>query len=133
MCYKTNTIVTAVAGLMLAGAVLSAQSGAAASFSGRLMDTLGRELPDAAVTLTNAATGAQYGARSDGEGRFRFAGIDAGTYDVGADVPGFITRYRLTVRAGQAATRDVALQIGLLHETITILSRSPASSSNVPR
>ncbi|HEV3062483.1 MAG TPA: TonB family protein [Vicinamibacterales bacterium] len=129
MCYKNNilsgVLVAAVAfipfiplGSLAAPPAASAQGGG--TFSGTLVDAVGRVLPDRPLTLTNVQTGARHQTRSDGSGRFTFAALDGGDYTLDATVPGFAGSYRLSLASGQQLQRDVALQVGAVHETVAI-------------
>lgn len=90
------------------------------SVTGSVVDPLGAVLPNARVTLTQPARQARYEIRTDRLGAFEFVGLPDGEYTLEVETPGF-ERYRdgLTV-AGQPLRRSIALQIGMLHETITI-------------
>jgi len=114
--------------LPLAGLVASAQT-ASASFSGSLIDAVGRILPNATLVLTSAQTKQKYEGRSDDAGHFALTGLPAGEYQLGARLPGFATSQgRVTLEAGQALERDVALQIGALQETLMVTGRDRAPS-----
>jgi beta-lactamase regulating signal transducer with metallopeptidase domain len=111
----------------LAGLAASAQS-TTASFSGLLIDAVGRILPDTTLTLTNAQTSEQRDLKSDPAGHFAVTGLPAGDYLLDAKRPGFATSQgRVTLDAGQNLVRDVALQVGAIHETIMIASTRGSS------
>ncbi|MBI3402073.1 MAG: carboxypeptidase regulatory-like domain-containing protein [Acidobacteria bacterium] len=104
----------------LAGLVASAQS-STASFSGVLVDAVGRIMPDTTLVLINVQSKERKEIRSDATAHFAFAGLAAGDYTLEATRPGFNTSQgRMSLEAGQSLVRDVALQVGDLHETITI-------------
>jgi hypothetical protein len=143
MCYKNNTlafgflvaVVAFVPGAGLAAASPDFAQGGGA-FSGTLVDAVGRILPDRPLTLTNVQTGARHQTRSDGSGRFAFAALDSGDYTLEAAVPGFSGSYRLSLASGQQLQRDVALQVGAVHETLAIQASDdrlpPRSRTAVP-
>ena len=111
--------------LPIAGLVASAQ--ATAQFSGTLVDTVGRMLPDTPMALSNATGNQKHQARSDQNGHFSFAGLTAGDYVLEVERPGFaLTQGRVTLAAGQSLLQDVALQLGELQETISIYDGPPA-------
>jgi hypothetical protein len=115
----------------LAGLVASAQS-TTASFSGSLIDAVGRILPDTTLTLTNLQTNEKHDITSDPIGRFAVAGLPSGDYVLNAKRPGFEKlQGRLTLEAGQSLVRDVALQVGALQETIKV-SATPGSPTPPP-
>jgi TonB family protein len=123
-CVATAIVVLGLT-LPLAGLGAAPQTGPA-TFSGTLLDTIGRILPDVPMTLTNVESGRKYDAHSDASGHFVFAGLTAGDYELDAPMPGFATRYRLTVKAGQRLQELVTLQLGSITETITV-TPSPAA------
>ena len=107
------------------------------TFLGSLLDTFGRVLPDKPMMLTNTVTDARHESRSDQTGHFTFTGLAAGEYDLDAPVPGFTTRYHVTLRAGQQVQRDITLQLGSIKETITVTSaprpeRTPPQVVDLP-
>jgi beta-lactamase regulating signal transducer with metallopeptidase domain len=116
----------AIAATLLAVAIPIAGFGAApqtgpASFSGRLVDTIGLMMPDDAIVLTHTTTKATRETRTDPSGYFNFTGLEPGDYRIDVSKPGFKTGYRVALAPGQALQRDITLQIGSLQETITIV------------
>jgi TonB family protein len=123
--------VTRFAGVAIAAALLAitipiagfgaaAQSGPA-TFAGRLVDTIGRMMPDEAIVLTHTVTKGVHEGRSDASGYFSFAGLEPGDYDIEVRAMGFAPKYRASLGAGPALQRDITLQLGSLQETITIV------------
>jgi beta-lactamase regulating signal transducer with metallopeptidase domain len=127
-CIATVISLIAIA-LPIAGLVASAQ--ATAQFSGTLVDTVGRVLPDTTMVLT-AATGTQkHQARSDQTGHFAFTGLTGGDYLLEVDRMGFApTQGRVSLAAGQTLVQDVALQLGTLQETITVTDGPPTPTKS---
>ena len=116
----------------LAGFGAATQTGPA-TFSGRLVDTIGRMMPDQTIVLTHTVTKAMHQGRSDASGYFSFAGLEAGDYDIEVRAMGFAPKYRASLGAGQALQRDITLQLGTLQETITIVKdMSPSPSAATP-
>jgi beta-lactamase regulating signal transducer with metallopeptidase domain len=125
------TVTTAIAGV-----VTSAQT-ANASFSGRLVDAIGKILPDTTVILSSAQNQQTLKTTSDSYGQFTFASVPAGDYQLQSERPGFASAQgRVTLTAGQRLTRDVVLQVGGLEETISLSARAgetpPESSVHRP-
>ena len=124
----TVLLALSVVTVPIAGLALSAQNTAAA-FSGSLMDAVGRVMPGVTLVLSHVPSEARFEAQSDSAGRFAFAGLPAGEYQLGVRRPGFATSQgRLVLTAGQALDRNVALQIGRIEETITVVT-SPGESA----
>jgi TonB family protein len=127
---RSSSIVVVIAlltiALPIAGLVASAQ--ATASFSGSLVDTIGRILPDTPMVLSEAQSHQKHQARSDQNGHFSFAGLTGGDYVLEVDRAGFeTTQGRVRLGAGQSLMQDVALQLGTLQETIMITDAAPAA------
>ena len=124
-CVLTVIALLAIA-LPMAGLVASAQ--ATAQFSGSLVDTVGRVLPDTPMLLSNATSSQKHQAKSDANGRFSFTGLTGGDYMLEVERPGFATTQgRVTLAAGQSLIQDVALQLGALQETIYIYDGPPVA------
>jgi beta-lactamase regulating signal transducer with metallopeptidase domain len=119
-----TVIALLVIALPIAGLVASAQ--ATAQFSGMLVDTVGRVLPDTVMVLSTAAASQKHQVRSDANGRFVFTGLTGGEYELQVERPGFATTQgRVALAAGQNLVQDVALQLGTLQETINIFDGPP--------
>lgn len=130
----------AAALLLVTLPVVSAQGGPA-TFSGSLVDAVGRVLPNVTLKLASGAvnpkTGAgsqpAYQAVSDANGNFSFSGLPAGDYTMQVSKPGFATTQgRVTLGGGQHLEQVVALQIGALMETITIWEPDPGAPVATP-
>jgi TonB family protein len=114
--------IAALAALSVPLAGLGAQSGPA-SLSGTVVDQRSGVMPNLLLTMTNAATSAKAQAKTDGSGRYSFAALAAGTYNLETASAGFkMLRANVTLNAGENATRDLMLQVGSLEETITVTS-----------
>jgi len=77
---------------MANGALLSAQSGAAAALSGTVTDATGAVVPGVIVTLTFAQSGVERRATTGLDGRFFFLQLTAGTYRVEEHAAGFTAK-----------------------------------------
>ena len=107
----------------IAGLVASAQT-TTAGFSGTLVDAVGCILPNVTLVLANVESKQKYEAQSDGTGHFALTGLPAGDYQLQARLPGFDTSQgRVALGSGQMLTRDVALQIGGIQETVMVSSK----------
>jgi beta-lactamase regulating signal transducer with metallopeptidase domain len=119
---RSTSVVIAAALLVMTASIagFGAAQSAAASFSGALMDAIGRTLPDAPLALVNTQSRARHELRSDQAGHFEFAGLPAGDYQLETKLPGFSgDQGRVTLGAGQNLRQDVVFQVGSLQETIT--------------
>lgn len=106
------------AGISVVG-IQAGQSGPA-PLTGTVYDATGAVLPGVSVTLRDA-TGADQKSRSDASGRFEFPTVAPGRYRIVASVGGFRTLdTQFELKAPQDWDRPITLQVGNLHETITI-------------
>jgi hypothetical protein len=107
--------------LLLFGAV-PALAQTSATLTGTVADTSGGALPGVALTLRNAGTGLTRTAVSDLDGRFVFAGIPAGGYDLRAELTGFrpAVRQGLTVTVAQSLAIPIVMELGGLDISICV-------------
>jgi TonB family protein len=123
-------IVTIAAALALAVLIagFSAAAQRFARFTGSIFDPHNGTVPKVTVILTHAQSQAKYEVKSDESGRFEFPALPAGEYRLEAKYPGFMT-FTGTVGVGaEDLHRNLALQIGLLQETITV-SAAPGTAT----
>jgi hypothetical protein len=76
-----------------------------ARISGVVRDSTGAVLPGATLTATNREIGLSRTAQAGADGRFQFAALPVGTYDITAEVTAFKTEVQqgLTLAVGQEA------------------------------
>jgi TonB family protein len=113
----------------LAQNTVTAPAGAASqTLSGVVMDPAGAVVANAPVTLVNSDTKATVSTTTDAVGRYKFQNIDAGTYSVMVNAPGFKheTQNNIYVAAGEAHNGGtMMLQMGALSESVSVVgSRS---------
>ncbi|HYV24799.1 MAG TPA: TonB-dependent receptor [Pyrinomonadaceae bacterium] len=97
-----------------------AQGQGRATISGRVADERNANVFGAEVRLTSR-TGGTATTTSDGNGKFEFKNISAGDYILEVKAPGFSsTVMPLTVALGQAVTKDVALSVEAVSETVVV-------------
>jgi TonB family protein len=125
-------IMVTVLGIAVPIAGFGAGQSGTATFSGALLDPIGKVLPNAALVLTGVHSGATLDARSDASGRFSLEGVPAGDYVVKGEVPGLESDERVTLRAGAHLEHDVTLQLGHVVELINVSDR-PMDSSRPAR
>jgi hypothetical protein len=80
---------------------------------GTITDPSGAVVRDAAVAATNANTGVQRSVKTNAEGFFRLANLDAGSYNVTAEATGFARAERKNVEllAREEVPVDMKLQV----------------------
>jgi hypothetical protein len=121
-----------VGGLLLAlwvcsgGAASAQETINTGSISGRVTDPQGAVVPGASVTARQFETNATTDTVTDGQGRFRFAYLRVGRYEVKAHVPGFADVVRaLTVTLGSAFELPMPLVVPRLDATVTVTAETP--------
>ncbi len=93
-----------------------------ASISGTITDASGAALADAAVVLTNTATGQERSTTANASGVYSFPNILPGSYTLVATKTGFqtSTHSNITLQVQQALKQDVTLQVGAISEKVTV-------------
>jgi Carboxypeptidase regulatory-like domain/TonB-dependent Receptor Plug Domain len=107
-------------GLLLFSAIGLAQD--TASLTGTVRDGTGAVIPAAQLTLKNSATGTTRELKTNSSGEYVAAGLPPGQYDISASAAGF-RKYQATgvvLRVAQNARIDVTLQVGNIHDEVTV-------------
>jgi hypothetical protein len=101
------------------------------SISGTINDQSGAVVPGVTVTVTNAQQQQRVGV-TDGSGFYTFPNLQAGKYNLSAELQGFkkIVRDNVTLDAAGALTIDFALETGAITEAVTVTAESPALQSD---
>jgi len=90
------------------GVIMSAQTGV--NVSGSVEDPSGAVIPGAQLTLMNHAAGQVRQSKSDGEGRFSFAGVPPGEYVLRGEAEGF-KRFEMPVSVHNQAMTNLRLTL----------------------
>lgn len=93
-----------------------------ATLTGTIRDNTGAVIPEAVVSMKNMATGLVRELRTNSSGEFVGAALQPGAYDLRVSVTGFRTYQAqgVTLRVAQNARIDIALEVGSLHEEVTV-------------
>jgi hypothetical protein len=112
------------AGVLLHASVLMAQF--SSGVQGNVQDASGAAVPNATVTLENAATHTSQKATSDASGVYRFASLAPGAYSITATATGFSSS-KTDFALNAAETRDVSvsLAVGDVSQTVMVTSQAP--------
>ncbi|HMG74220.1 MAG TPA: carboxypeptidase-like regulatory domain-containing protein [Pyrinomonadaceae bacterium] len=113
--------------LFLAASATSAfAQGDTGSVTGVVTDPQGGTVPGADVTLTSIATKSSQTATTNDSGRFHFASISVGLYDIVISKSGFKIHKAAAqkVSVGSQLTVDVALEVGDLSQTVVVTSQA---------
>src|SRR5258705_3165852 len=90
-------------------------------------DAQGAVLPGVSLTVRNTENGTTRSTVSEGDGQYRFAGLQPGTYELKAELPGFATVdvASLTITIGLQLRQDLKMQLQSLQETVTVTGEAP--------
>ena len=121
--------------LLVVGVTFAVAAGAPAagaqvlygSIVGHVQDSTGAALPGATVVILHEETRLTRETTSDTSGTYTFTAVPSGRYTVTVTVQGFRTSARpgVPVTLNTVTRVDVALQLGELAETVTVVGESP--------
>src|ERR1700739_1068116 len=107
-------------GLVFSGSS-RAQSIVTGGFGGTITDPTGAVVPDAALTLSNDATGDNFTGSSTSTGGYQFSLLKPGDYTLFVKKDGFKTTSRkVTVLLGQNSSINIAMELGASTTTIEV-------------
>ncbi len=111
----------------LPGFALPAAAQVAGVIQGKVLDAQDAVLPGVTLALRNTETGVLRTAVTEGEGQYRFNGLQPGTYELKAELQGFATVAvdRLVVTIGLELKQDIKMQVQALQETVTVTGEAP--------
>ncbi|MCB9384093.1 MAG: TonB-dependent receptor [Bryobacterales bacterium] len=97
------------------------------SIRGLVSDPSGQVVRNAALTLTDSATGAERTTESGANGAYGFAGLPAGRYRLEISAAGFQSELRedVTVRVAANVREDFRLVIGEERQQVTVTAQAP--------
>ncbi len=118
-------VATALA-VLLFPAISAAQTAATGNIEGVITDTTGAVLPGVTVVVRNIETNVAREALTDGDGRYRAAALQPGTYEVTATLGGFETKpiTNIPVLVGQTHPVDIRMRPAGVTETVTVTGES---------
>ena len=93
-----------------------------ATITGTVSDPTGAVVPNAAITLTNIATGQERQGSSNGNGIYTFNNVGVGRFNLDASAPGFqkFSTTNISVNTDQTLKEDVTLTVGNAAQTVTV-------------
>ena len=121
-CIESAMIVLFSLCLAISAAAVPAYAQTSATLTGSVADSSGGALPGVALTLRNTGTGLTRAATSTPDGRFVFAGIPAGVYDLRAELSGFrtVVRQGLSITVAQSLTLPLVMEVGGVEQAVTV-------------
>lgn len=107
---------------------LYAQAGATGTILGTVTDSTGAIVSNAAVTVTNTATGAAVRTTSSSSGDYQASSLNPGSYTVSAEMPGFQKSLTspFTLAVDQKVRVNVQLKPGAVTETVQVRAQGLA-------
>lgn len=113
--------------LLLAFAAAAAAQSNKAEITGSVTDQNGAAVKDAAVKITNPATGYTREVKTSDDGAYSAPALDIGLYNVEVSAPGFKTERRDAVKlnVGDKLGLDVVLQPGQVTDVVTVTGEAP--------
>jgi hypothetical protein len=114
--------------------VASASAQTTAALTGSIVDPSGGVLPGVQVTITHAETGLRRVGVTGSDGRFVFAALPVGRYDLRAELAGFRAQVTedLVLTVGETVTVPVVLQVGAVEELVTVRAGASQMNSKTP-
>ena len=123
--HSTSRVVSFVAllamALFLAPHLLYGQSASSTTIAGVVTDASGAVIADATVKLTDKATNIPRSINTNDQGRYFFADVISGDYEIEVNKTGFrVTKTAVTAKVGIALTVDLKLELGAITETVEV-------------
>ena len=97
------------------------------TITGRVTDTTGAVVPRVQVSIVQTSTNFQYSAVTNEEGIYRVPSLQPGQYRVSFEAAGFkrLVRDDVELRTGDVLAVDVALQVGVVTESVEVTGATP--------
>ncbi len=96
--------------------------------TGVVADSQGLAIPAAKVVIRNIGTGIETEVESNESGYFTLISLNPGDYELSVEAEGFrrYVQQGLRLETGQQVRLDVALELGVVTESVTVTSGAPA-------
>ena len=100
---------------------------AGGTISGTVVDSSGRVIPGAQISIMNVDTGVSRSAATNEEGLYTAPNLLPGSYELKFSAPGFKTEVRsgIVLTVGAAAVLDLTMQVGTAIETLQVTGEVP--------
>jgi hypothetical protein len=115
--------IVAIAFMIMLASTNAAAQGIAGALRGQLLDAQGAAVPNAAITITNDATGVSFHTRSTNSGNYYTPELLPGTYSVTANAQGFSPTTQRNVKVLADRTNDappLVLKVGSVATEVTV-------------
>ena len=109
-----------------------ASAQAAASISGRVLDSSNSGIPEATVTARNLETMTSRSATTDSAGNYLILLLPVGQYEIKASAQGFKTDVRTGIGlvVGQQAVVSLNMEVGNLEQSVTVAADAPVVNTS---
>jgi iron complex outermembrane recepter protein len=93
-----------------------------ASLTGTVLDSAGKTIQGATVTVKNELSGSSSKTVTDSEGHFSVTGLSAGTYTIEAAAPNFTSTSRSGQQLAADGTQEISITLGVasVNQTVTV-------------
>ncbi len=107
--------------------LVRAQSILEGKITGTVTDDKGEPLPGATVELTSPAMMGKRSVVTTAKGAYVFLSLPIGNYKLTASMPNFktVVQENIAVTAGSSVTVNLALPLGAIEETVTVIGAAP--------
>jgi len=102
------------------------------SIEGTVTDASGAAVPNAAVVVTNGATGVEFSTATNGAGHYIAGNLIAGNYGIKITANGFrpISQENVQVDIGAVVRVDLRLEVGNVQEQVNVTAQAPLLQSD---
>ncbi len=127
-------VVAPVAVAWLLGLAALAHEQTSATLMGTVADASGGILPGARIAVQHIDTGLTRSAVTGTEGRYVFAGMPAGQYDIRVEAPGFrpLLRRGVTLAVAETLSLTLVMEIGGVEQALTVFGADSRVNTQTP-
>src|SRR5215213_7793066 len=120
--------------LLLLGASTASHAQTTSTIVGTVRDGTGAVLDGVKVSARYVDTGHTRTALSDADGRFVFAELPVGAYEIRAEREGFrpLLRQGIRVTVGETAALELVMEVGTLDQEVTVSGGPPLVNTQSP-
>ena len=113
--------------LVFATPAAYAQAQTAGEITGQVLDPSKAAISNAAVTVTNSATGAVRKTQTDSQGHYVLTDLPVGTYRVTVEYEGFqqLTQTGVRLNVATTVTLNLTLTVGAVSQEVVVTSEAP--------
>src|SRR3954452_20289949 len=132
---STSRLLAICVAILFAGTLPLFAQGDRATLRGVVKDTTGAVIPNAAVSVKNTDTNAEYKTVTTGTGDFTVPNLPVGSYSVRVAIKGFkaLVRDGINLTAGDSVQLDLQLQVGETRETIEVSAEASVLQTDTSR